>query len=87
MIVSLASVVVIVTFNPSAKVRVSVVVSATILSCPETDMVLNENSFVSPLTACQLQVPSPSSLRNLLPPASPVEESSVPSRLQVNVRS
>jgi len=35
--------------------------------------------IVVPLTVCQEQVPSPSSLKNLVPPDSPVESIAVPS--------
>ena len=46
------------------------------------------SSTTSPLgTACQLEVPSPSSLRNLVPPTSPVERIAVPSGVPVGAAS
>ena len=45
---SVPAVVVMVTLEPAASVRVSVVVSATTSSCPDTDIVLKEFSFASP---------------------------------------
>ena len=63
-IVSLPAVVVIVTLEPAANVKVSVVVSATTSSCPDTDIVLKEYSFASPPPpepeAAQERLPLPS---------------------------
>ena len=46
-IVSVPAVVVIVTFDPAARVKVSVELSATTSLCPLTDIVLNESVCVS----------------------------------------
>ena len=59
-IVSVPAAVVSVTLEPATKVRVSAVVSATTLSCPLTEMVLNEYSLVSPLAADKAYLPSKS---------------------------
>ena len=47
-IVSVPAVVVIVTFDPAARVSVSSSASATTSSCPLTEIVLNDDSFSSP---------------------------------------